>query len=81
MTHQPTVLGEHAEDEGEHSFEACGVVASPDEVAGTPVRGLGLASIVQEASEARNGWKVILSRCAPEKRSARRSSVVAGIGG
>ncbi|MDA4133733.1 MAG: hypothetical protein OK454_11520 [Thaumarchaeota archaeon] len=27
-----------------------------------------LASIVREACEARNGWKVILSRCAPEKR-------------
>jgi len=30
-----------------------------------------LASIVSEACEARNGWKVILKRCAAEKRSRR----------
>jgi hypothetical protein len=30
-----------------------------------------LASIVREACEARNGWKVILRRCAAEKRSRR----------
>lgn len=31
-----------------------------------------LANIVQEAAEARNGWKVILSRCAPEHTRTRR---------
>lgn len=36
-----------------------------------------LTSIVGEACEARNGWKVILARCAPEKRSTQRSGTVA----
>lgn len=33
-----------------------------------------VASIVREAAAARNGWKVILSRCAPAKRLAARVS-------
>jgi len=32
-----------------------------------------VASIVREAAAARNGWKVILARCAPARRSAARS--------
>jgi len=32
-----------------------------------------LASIVQVACEARNGWKVILARCSPERRSRPQS--------
>jgi hypothetical protein len=38
-----------------------------------------LRSILREACEARNGWKVILGRCAPEKRSTRRPSPMAAI--
>lgn len=40
-----------------------------------------LASIVQEACEDRSGWKVILTRCAREKRSRKRSAAVSTIGG
>ena len=54
-----------------HGFGACDETMDPNEV----------ADIVQEACHARNGWKVILARCSPEKRSTRRSSATAGIGG
>ena len=39
-----------------------------------------VADIVLGACRARNGWKVILGRCAPERRPTRRSGAVAGIG-
>jgi hypothetical protein len=54
-----------------HGFGQCDDSMDPKEV----------AEIVQEACHARNGWKVILGHCAPEKRSTRRSSAAAGIGG
>lgn len=50
-----------------HGFGQCDEAMDPNEV----------ADIVEEACHARNGWKVILGRCAPEKRLARRSGAVA----
>ena len=38
-----------------------------------------LANIVHEACGARNGWKVILGRCSPEKRARRRIDPITGI--
>jgi hypothetical protein len=35
--------------------------------------GAEVASIVQAAAAARNGWKIILARCAPTRRPAVRS--------
>jgi hypothetical protein len=52
-----------------HGFGQCDESMDPSEV----------ADIVQEACHARNGWKVILGHCAPERRSTRRSSAVMGI--
>lgn len=52
-----------------HGFGQCDESVDPNEV----------ADIVREACHARNGWKVILGRCAPEKRSTRRSSAVMDI--
>ncbi len=47
-----------------HGFGDCDETMDPNEV----------NDIVQDACHARNGWKVILDRCAPEKRAARRSA-------
>lgn len=47
-----------------HGFGDCDETMDPNEV----------NDIVHEACHARSGWKVILDRCAPEKRSARRSA-------
>jgi hypothetical protein len=52
-----------------HGFGQCDETMDPSEV----------VDIVQEACHARNGWKVILGRCAPEKRSTRRAVGLAGI--
>lgn len=52
----------------DHGFGACDESMDPNEV----------NDIVQEACHARNGWKVILGRCAPEKRSTRRSGATMG---
>lgn len=52
----------------EHGFGDCDESMDPNEV----------NDIVQEACHARNGWKVILGRCAPQKRSTRRSGAVMG---
>jgi len=49
-----------------HGFGQCDESMDPDEV----------TDIVREACHARSGWKVILGRCAPEKRLTRRSSAV-----
>lgn len=49
-----------------HGFGQCDETMDPNEV----------TDIVREACHARNGWKVILGRCAPEKRLTRRSSAV-----
>lgn len=46
-----------------HGFGQCDENMDPNEV----------TDIVQEACHGRNGWKVILRRCSPEKRSARSS--------
>ncbi len=54
-----------------HGFGDCDETMDPNEV----------NDIVQEACHARNGWKVILSRCAPERRSTRRSGAASVIGG
>jgi hypothetical protein len=54
-----------------HGFGDCDETMDPNEV----------NDIVQEACHARNGWKVILSRCAPEKRPTRRSGAASVIGG
>jgi hypothetical protein len=51
-------------------FGGCDETMDPTEV----------ADIVQEACRASNGWKVILARCAPEKRSTTRSDAAAGTG-
>jgi hypothetical protein len=51
-------------------FGGCDETIDPTEV----------ADIVREACHARNGWKVILALCVPEKRPTRRSGAVAGIG-
>lgn len=53
-----------------HGFGQCDETMDPNEV----------ADIVQEACHARNGWKVILGRCAPEKRPTGRSSVGVSMG-
>jgi len=50
-----------------HGFGGCDEAMDSNEV----------ADIVQQACQTRNGWKVILDRCAPAKRFARRSSAVA----
>ena len=47
-----------------HGFGDCDETMDPNEV----------NEIVQDACQARNGWKVILDRCAPAKRAARRSA-------
>jgi hypothetical protein len=47
-----------------HGFGDCDDSMDPNEV----------SDIVQEACHTRNGWKVILGRCSPEKQSARGSS-------
>ncbi len=52
-----------------HGFGQCDEEMDPSEV----------ADIVHDACHARNGWKVILARCSPEKRPTRRSSAVVGI--
>lgn len=54
---------------GAHGFGQCDESMDPDEV----------TNIVQEACHARNGWKAILGRCSPEKRSTRRAGTVAGV--
>jgi len=48
-----------------HGFGQCDETMDPKEV----------ADIVQFACEARNGWKVILRRCSPVKRSTPRAEV------
>ena len=54
-----------------HGFGECDETMDPDEA----------TDIVQEACRARNGWKVILSRCSPERRATkRRSSAASAIG-
>jgi hypothetical protein len=52
-----------------HGFGQCDEDMDPNEV----------TDIVQEACHARNGWKAILARCSPEKRSTRRPAPMAGI--
>lgn len=52
-----------------HGFGQCDERMDPSEV----------ADIVKEACHARNGWKVILGRCSPEKRSRMRTTPLAGI--
>jgi hypothetical protein len=53
-----------------HGFGQCDESMDPSEV----------SDIVEEACHARNGWKVILKHCAPEKRSMRQSSAAMSIG-
>jgi len=58
-----------AEEFSKHESEVNYDTVDPDE----------LADIVREACGARNGWKVVLARCSPEKRSAKRVVALAGI--
>ncbi len=58
-----------AEEFSKHESEVNDDTVDPDE----------LADIVKEACGARNGWKVILARCSPEKRSVKRLAALAAI--
>lgn len=58
-----------AEDFAKHGSKVNDETVEPEE----------LADIVREACAARNGWKVILGRCSPEKRSRRQPSALASI--
>jgi len=40
---------------------------------------IDVTDIVHEACQARNGWKVILARCAPERRPTRRVNAIASL--
>jgi hypothetical protein len=53
-----------------HGFGQCDEAMDPSEV----------TDIVQEACHARNGWKIILGRCAPAKRYTGRPSALVGVG-
>jgi hypothetical protein len=65
---------EHARTRGERIATGLGYAKTADRFGDEVPDAAELASIVREACEARNGWKVILRRCAAQKRSRRESS-------
>ena len=70
---------EHASRRAERMAMAKNFATDGSKVNDETVEPEELAAIVREACAARNGWKVILGRCSPEKRSRRQPSALASI--